>query len=86
MTTALAVMAVAAVASFISYQHAFELVRSPGSSPVPGPFRRRVRDSGGPPPLPAAYQAGGAHQPDDPPLSEPGTVRRKVKRILDRAA
>jgi len=86
-TTALAVMAVAAVASFISYQHAFELVRSPGSSPVPGPFRRRVRGSGGPPPLlPAAYQAGGAHQPDDPPLPEPGTVRCKVKRILDRAA
>jgi len=34
---------------------------------VPGPFRGRVGDGGGPPPLlAAALEPGGAHQPGDP--------------------
>jgi hypothetical protein len=40
---------------------------------VPGPFRSRVRDCGGPPPVLAApIHAPGAHQPGDPPLPAAG--------------
>jgi hypothetical protein len=35
---------------------------------VPGPFRGRVRDRRGPPPLLAAFQAHSGHQPSDSPL------------------
>jgi hypothetical protein len=42
-TTALAVVAVAAVAAVISYQHAYELVRSHGESGATPPGLRRSR-------------------------------------------
>ena len=70
-TTALAVVAVAVVAAIISYQHAYELVRSHGESGGDGPV---AAVHGGRPDL-GRVHGGAGRQPSEPAC----TVARRVE-------
>ena len=83
-TTALAVVAVAVVAATISYQHAYELVRSHGESGLTG--RPHTLQPAGPDPGRGTQQSGfqsGLHQQL---RAQPDDIFQDLRQLLARSS